>query len=565
MPTITSRSADQAAQDALRKAGYPPLLARLLAARGIDAADQLWTRLAQVLPFAGMRNIDVAGRRLAEAILRKERVLVVGDFDCDGATSTAVAVEGLQLLGAEAGDVDFLVPHRTRHGYGLSPALVAEAALHKPSLIVTVDNGIAALAGVKAAQDLGIDVVVTDHHLPGDETPNCIVVDPNQRGCPHPGKNLAGVGVMFYVIAAVKAELAARGRLPAGGADLSTLLDLVALGTVADVVRLDPNNRLLVLHGLQRIRKGATRPGILALFQIARKNPMLATAEDFGFALGPRLNAAGRLDDMTWGIRCLLAKSETEALHYASELDRMNHERKEIEVAMKDEAMGDLSQVLQAGALGHTVVLLDPSWHPGVVGLLASRIKDMHNRPTLIFTEGGPGLVKGSGRSIPGFHLRDALDLVDKRTGHRAISKFGGHAMAAGLTVNAAEFATLQREFEAVAREWLPPGFENQVIETDGELDPAFCTVEDLTAVRDTVWGQGFPAPSFVGEFEVMNQRILKDAHSKLELWGSGLALPALLFNHVDALPRKITAVYRPVLNTFRGETAIEAIIERVL
>lgn len=562
MPRISVRPFSTALRDKLIQEGSPRLLAQLYSARGVGDTTQSFSSLASLDHFSGMLNIDAAAIRLADAIAGQQRILVVGDFDCDGATSTAVAVSGLMLLGAQ--HVDFLVPHRTLHGYGLSPKLVETASTMKPDLIVTVDNGISAEAGVSAAQARGIDVIVTDHHLPGDTLPACILVDPNQAGCPHPGKHLAGVGVMFYVLGALKAELVRRG-IATQSVDLSPLLDLVALGTVADVVKLDANNRLLVKAGLERIRSGRTRPGIMALFEIAKRELSLATADDFGFAIGPRLNAAGRLDDMAWGIKCLLAPDLPTARHYAEELDRMNQARKGIEADMQAQADVDLDSVVAGDGLGHSLVMHNGGWHPGVVGLLASRIKEAYTRPTLVFTDAEPGLIKGSGRSIPGFHLRDALDLVNKRTKGEVIVKFGGHAMAAGLTVHAHRLADLRVAFEQVAREWLPAGFLDEEVVTDGSLEPAFLNVAELTPVRAAVWGQGFPYPSFVGEFEVSSQTILKGAHSKLDATLNGVQIKVMLFNNVDPVPPILKAVYRPVLNTYRGNTSVEAIVERLI
>lgn len=566
MPTIRHRARQPDVEALLTRAGQPRLLSQLLASRGVSDPVVADLSLRRLWSDEGMRGIPEAAKRIADAVLRQERILIAGDFDCDGATATSVAVSGLALLGAK--NVDFMVPNRLVHGYGLTPHLVEDIILRSPDLVITVDNGIAAATGVSAAQDAGIDVVVTDHHLPGDILPNCVIVDPNQRGCSHPGKNLAGVGVMFYTLGAVKRELLSRGALPAPGPNLRPLLDLVALGTVADVVRLDENNRILVKEGLARIRAGKARPGIQALFEVSRRNPAFATAEDFGFSLGPRINAAGRLDDMTWGIRCLLADDMETARHYAQELDRMNQSRKGIETDMKQQAELILASANPAEQ-GVTVVMFDPTWHQGVVGLLASRVKDATHRPVIVLTQGNPGVVKGSGRSIPGLHLRDALDLVDKR--HPGVLiKFGGHAMAAGLSIHGHKLDEFKLAFELVVRELMPPEALTETLELDGELDPEYLTVEELTPVRDAVWGQGFPAPQFMGEFRLLKQSVLMNkvtgepAHSKLELGYGGLMLEGILFNHAEPLPNVFEATYRPELNTFRG-VHIQLTLDRLI
>lgn len=542
----------------LRAAGLPTLLARLYAARGIDDPSQLKTRLTELLPFEAMKNATAAGARLADAIERGDQLLVVGDYDADGATASTLAVAGLRALGAEIG---FLVPNRFEYGYGLSPEIVALAAARKPDLLITVDNGIAAHAGVDAARGLGIEVLITDHHLPGDSLPEALIVNPNQPGCAFPSKHLAGVGVMFYVLMATRAELRRRGRF-SGRAEpnLAELLDLVALGTVADVVRLDANNRLLVAQGLRRMREGRARPGIQALFAAAGRGAEQARADDLGFVVGPRLNAAGRLADMTVGIECLLSDDPARAQALAGELDRLNRERREIEADMRGQAEALLDGIEVTD--GASLTLFDPGWHQGVVGLLAARLKERHHRPTLIFADAGDGLLRGSGRSIPGLHLRDALDAIDRRA-PGLIHKFGGHAAAAGLTLARDRLEEFAGHFETVARASLSEADLTRVIETDGELDAGAFTLANAELLRGEVWGQGFPAPAFHGAFRVQSQRLVGDKHLKLGLagldGGHGILADAILFHQSEPLPAGIQAVYRLEVNEWNGRKTLQA------
>ena len=537
----------------LRRSGLADLLARLFAARGVASSDELKTRLAELLPLARLKNADAAGSRLADAVARGERLLVVADYDADGATACAVAMLGLAALGAK---VDYLVPNRFEYGYGLSPEIARLAAERRPDLLVTVDNGIAAHAGVAEARRLGMEVLVTDHHLPADTLPDALVVNPNQPGCDFPSKHLAGVGVMFYVLLALRAELRRRGAFASRPEpNLADLLDLVALGTVADVVRLDANNRLLVAQGLARIRHGKARPGVQALFQVAGRKPERAGSEDLGFTVGPRLNAAGRLSDMSLGIECLLATDRARALSLAGELDQLNRERRGIEAEMQDQALALLEGIQVAD--GASLTLYDPAWHQGVVGLLASRLKERHHRPTLIFADAGDGLLRGSGRAIPGLHLRDALDQVDRRL-PGVILRYGGHAAAAGLTLRREHLDRFSAAFETVARENLSAADLTRVIETDGELGPAEFTLENAEALREAVWGQGFPAPAFHGEFAVQSQRLVGDKHLKLRLAGQGLAAEAMLFFHDAPLPERIQAVYRLEVNEWNGSRSLQ-------
>ena len=558
---IISRRAVPDTTAALAAAGIPPVLARIYAARGIASAAELDHSLGALPGFASLLNVDRAANRLAAAIARHERILIVADYDADGATACAVGVRGLRMMGAE---VEFLVPNRFEFGYGLTPEIVAVAARHEPRLIVTVDNGIASVEGVAAAAARGIDVLVTDHHLPGPVLPApAIIVNPNQPGCPFPSKNIAGVGVMFYVLCAVRARLRDTGAFAdRAGPNLGALLDLVALGTVADVVRLDQVNRIFVEQGLARTRSGRAQPGVAALFAVAGRDPSVATASDLGFAAGPRLNAAGRLADMSIGIRCLLAESQAEALPLARELDRLNRERRDIEASMQEEALAEAETVQAlASAEAYTLCVHRPQWHQGVVGIVASRLKDRYHRPVIVFANSGDGELRGSGRSIAGFHLRDALDLVAKRAPD-TVRRFGGHAFAAGLSIPADALARFAETFESVARECLPEAALARRLESDGELGPGELTVELCAALRGQVWGQGFAPPTFDGTFDVVAQRIVGDGHAKLTLERDGERYSAIAFRTPETLPPRVRVLYRPELNLWNGRQSVELVVE---
>jgi len=543
----------------LSQQGLHPVLARLLVARGVNDVKELSTGLNALIPPQALLQIDDAALFLADAIEAEQKLLVVADYDCDGATACAVAVRGLRSMGAQ---VDYLVPNRFEYGYGLTPEIVALAAQSKsPDIIITVDNGIASVEGVAAAQDLGIDVVVTDHHLPGDHLPAAaVIVNPNQPHCNFPSKNLAGVGVMFYVLMALRAELRLRGHFEAQNQPrLDKLLDLVALGTVADVVKLDANNRVLVAQGLQRIRTGHACAGINALFRVAGKETRQVTPMDLGFTVGPRLNAAGRLADMSIGIECLLTDDLGRAAEIASQLDNINRERRTIESEMQEAAMQTLENINpQASA---TLCLYNDQWHQGVIGIVASRLKEKYFRPTITFAPAGNGMIKGSGRSIPGFHLRDALDLVSKRAPD-LIDKFGGHAMAAGLSLQEKDFEEFITIFEQVGKEWLTSSQLEHVLETDGELDISDFSLDFISLLETQVWGQGFAPPLFNGQFQVLNQKILKEKHLKLFLEKDGQQFDAIWFNRTEELPRKIQAAYRLDANEFNGRTKVQLLLE---
>ncbi len=547
---------------ALAALGLHPTLARILSARGVTHARELATDLPELMAPQAMKGIDRAAVYLADAIAARRRLLIVADYDCDGATACAVGVRGLRMLGAQ---VDYIVPNRFEYGYGLTPEIVALAAQRNPDVIVTVDNGIASVDGVAAANARGIDVVVTDHHLPGDQLPDAaVIVNPNQPGCGFPSKNLAGVGVMFYVLLALRAELRQRGVFtPANQPRLDTLLDLVALGTVADVVKLDTNNRILVAQGLKRMRAGRMHAGVAALFRAAGREASRATTFDLGFGLGPRLNAAGRLADMSLGIECLLSDDAERAWEIAQQLDAMNRERRDIEAGMQQEALQILERPLDGldPSSRFTVSVFNDTWHQGVIGIVASRLKEKFHRPTITFAPGDEATIKGSGRSIPGFHLRDALDLVSKRHPGLLV-KFGGHAMAAGLTLRAGDFERFMDAFEGIGREWLTDDHLARVIETDGEIedhcfDPAF-----VSLLEQQVWGQGFPPPTFCGEFDVLRQTVLKGKHLKLQLGRGKRQFEAIWFNHADTLGASAMVAYRLDNNTFNGVTRVQMVIE---
>lgn len=551
---------------ALQQAGIHPLLAQLYAARGVCSPDELDEAPARLLAPSGLRGIDTAVQLLADAIARQKRLCIVADYDCDGATACAVGVRGLRLLGAA--HVDYLVPDRVVDGYGLTAPISRRVKETGADMLITVDNGIASVEGVAVAKELGLSVVVTDHHLPGSHLPLAdAIVNPNQPGCTFESKSMAGVGVMFYVLLALRTELRARGRFDRNSQPrLETLLPLVALGTVADVVKLDANNRRLVALGLKQIRKGQMQPGIRALFDAAGRRFDAATTFDFGFALGPRINAAGRLADMTIGIECLVTEDPGRADNLARMLDTINRERREIEVGMREHALLMAEGLCEDGMTPPAAIsVFDPDFHEGVVGIVASRIKDKLHRPTFVFAaSGAPGHeheLKGSGRSIPGFHLRDALDLVSKR--HPGLLlRFGGHAMAAGCTIEEARFDEFEQALAQVAQEWLDAATLTRRIETDGPLSPQWLDTELVDQLQLAVWGQGFAAPTFSEEMEVMSQRLVGEKHLKLELLHHGAKVDGIWFNHTDPLPSRMMLAYRLDINEWRGERKVQFLVE---
>ena len=561
-PKLTIRRYDQQTSDRLEASGAHPLLARLWAARGIQTDADIRLDWPAMLAPSGLTHVEYAAILLADAIASNKKMLIVADYDCDGATACAVGLRGLRSMGA---DVDFFVPNRFETGYGLTPDVVDLACVHasgKPDLLITVDNGIASVEGVAAANAVGIGVIVTDHHLPGDSLPDALaIVNPNQHGCGFPSKNLAGVGVIFYLMLALRAELRKRGVYPEnGGPRLDALADLVALGTVADVVKLDPNNRLLVTRGLDRMRKGHMQPGLRALFAVASRDPQTASALDLGFAIGPRINAAGRLADMGLGIRCLTTDDDMIALDLARELDTINRERRQIEGVMKEQALVATDDI-QAGIVGASLCVFHPEWHQGVVGLVASRLKEKFFRPTLAFAPAGDDELRGSGRSIPDVHLRDVLDLVSKR--HPGlIRKFGGHAMAAGMTLGREDFDRFVPAFEQAVIELTGRKSFEPVIETDGSLEPGYANAQVANILKQEVWGAGFGAPLFLDEFTVRNQKLVGEKHLKLSLERGHQRFDAIWFGHVESLPEFVKVAYRLEQNIWNGMVSVQLVVE---
>ena len=575
---MTTRSSiirrDEAISPEIERSDLHPLLKKIYANRGVDKLEQVEYSLSRLLDFSLLKDIDKASAVLSDIIETGGKLVIVGDFDADGATSCAVMMRCLRSFGLE--DVDYLVPNRFDFGYGLSPQIVDVAARSKPDVIVTVDNGISSIDGVERARELGIKVVVTDHHLAGDELPDAeAIVNPNQPGCNFPSKVIAGVGVAFYVMLAVRAELRRRQWFDGSRSEpnMASLLDIVALGTVADVVPLDENNRTLVEMGLQRIRNNRACAGINALLTIAGKSIERCSSQDFGFIIGPRLNAAGRLDDMSIGIECLLTEDYEQAVSYASTLNQMNLQRRQIEGEMLDQAYGLLQQ--QVETLDHSdipdaLALYDKQWHQGVVGLLASRLKEKYHRPVIAFADAGDGELKGSGRSIPGLHMRDVLDAVSKQE-HDLIIKFGGHAMAAGLTIREDDFARFNQAFIVQAGMVLRPEDLQNTYQSDGSIDESQMSIETSEQIKyASPWGQQFPEPVFDDVFKVMNWRIVGEKHLKLELakTDSGVCYDAIAFNMTDdALPagsNDIRAVYRLDVNEFRGNRSLQLIIVHI-
>jgi single-stranded-DNA-specific exonuclease len=575
-PSIVRRDVPPRPLWALEQAGVPPLLARLFAARGVSRFDELDDGLARLLPPGQLKGATEAARFLADALAARRRICVVADYDCDGATACAVALRGLALLGAAPGTLTHVVPDRAVHGYGLTPAIVDLAMGVKPDVLLTVDNGIASLAGVAHARARGLDVVVTDHHLPAKEDgvgtvlPDAtVIVNPNQPDCGFESKNLAGVGVMFYVLLALRSELRSRGAFtPENQPRLDALLDLVALGTVADVVRLDANNRRLVAQGLKRIRAGKMQAGVAALFAAAGRDARRACGFDFGFAIGPRINAAGRLSDMTLGIECLLTDDPARAHELAQQLDTINRERREVEAGMREHAEGMLEDLLAQGGLAGdpppALALYDPDFHEGVVGIVAGRMKDRLHRPTFVFAKGQDGLLKGSGRSIPGFHLRDALDLVSKR--HPGVLvRFGGHAMAAGATLAEGDFPVFERALREVAGEWLDAATLSRTLMTDGPLEAGYFTPETVRSLDAQVWGQAFEPPVFSDEVEVISQRLVGEKHLKLAVRHGGTVRDAIWFGHSEPVGERVTLAYQLRLDEYNGKQRVQMIVEGIV
>ena len=576
---IVARDIPPRAAWALEQAGVHPLLARLFAARGVQSKDELDDGLARLLPPTSLQGSAQAAVLLADAIAQDKKLCIVADYDCDGATACAVAVRGLRLLGAR--HVSYLVPDRVVDGYGLTPPIAQRVKDSGAEVLITVDNGIASVEGVATARALGLQVLVTDHHLPGAELPQAeVIVNPNQPGCTFESKSIAGVGVMFYVLLALRAELRQRGVFDAPSVagpsqsvgatapqpKLDTLLPLVALGTVADVVRLDANNRRLVAQGLKRVRAGALPPGMASLFAAAGRNATVATTFDFGFALGPRINAAGRLADMTLGIECLLTDDAARADELAKTLDGINRERREIEGDMRERAFAIAESLFdETDEPPPAICVFDPDFHEGVVGIVASRIKDKLHRPTFVFAASqAPGKeheLKGSGRSIPGFHLRDALDLVAKRR-PGVLLRFGGHAMAAGCTLTEEHFDDFEQGLNEVAQEWLDATTLTRQLDTDGPLAPEYRRADLVDTLHREVWGQGFAPPTFSEEVEVISQRLVGEKHLALKLKHQGQPVDGIWFSHTEPLPRKVTLAFRLDADEWNGVRRVRFLVE---
>ena len=556
MTKIVQRKAQPKVVQQLEASGISALMARLLSVRGVSDVTQISANLSHLLPPQTLTHNASMAKLLADAIQANKKLLVIGDYDADGATATAVAIKGLRAFGAK---VEFLVPNRFEYGYGLTPEIVALAATQTPDVIITVDNGIASVDGVAAANALGIQVLITDHHLPGQVLPQAAcIINPNQHGCTFSSKNLAGVGVMFYALLALRAEFRVRGAYTlTAEPNLTELLDLVALGTVADLVKLDDNNRILVEQGLRRIRAGACSPGILALLRVSGRQPQTTNAQDLGFSVGPRLNAAGRLDDMTLGIQCLLAKTDIDATKIAQQLQDLNMQRRSIEADMQEGASLSLDNIDVTNQF--SISMYQADWHQGVIGILASRIKERYHRPVIVFADAGDGLLKGSGRSIAGLHLRDALDLLSKHQPD-LILKFGGHAMAAGLTIKQLDFELFNQSFETVVKSLITETDLESVLEVDGSLNPSDMTFATAQMLESQVWGQGFAPPLFYDEFEVINQRILGEKHLKLTLKtiDKPLVIDAIYFNHSALLASKIQAAYQLQTNSYNGVQKVQ-------
>ena len=551
---------------ALEQAGIHPLLARLYAARGVSRPDELDDGLTRLLPPADLRGAVQAAQLLADAIAARRQLCIVADYDCDGATACAVGLRGLRMLGATR--VSYLVPDRVVDGYGLTPTIAERVKSTGADLLITVDNGIASLEGVARAQALGLQVLVTDHHLPGPQLPAAeVIVNPNQPGCTFESKSIAGVGVMFYVLLALRAELRQRGAFDATSQPrLDHLLPLVALGTVADVVRLDANNRRLVAQGLKRVRAGALPAGMAALFRAAGRDGRRASTFDFGFALGPRINAAGRLADMTLGIECLLTDDPAQADALARQLDGINRERRVIESDMREMAMEMAESLFEEGEdPPPALCVFDPDFHEGVVGIVASRLKDKLHRPTFVFApSSAPGKeheLKGSGRSIPGFHLRDALDLVAKRA-PGVLLRFGGHAMAAGCTVAEEHLDVFEETLNQVALEWLDAATLQRRLETDGPLPPEYRRLDLVDLLQQDVWGQGFAPPVFCEELEVLGQRLVGEKHLSLKLRHHGETVEGIWFNRTEPLPPRARLAYRLEADEWQGQRRLRFLVE---
>jgi single-stranded-DNA-specific exonuclease len=571
---LVERNTANGAAEKLIARGIHPILAKLWVSRGIQSFEQSSLELKHLIPPQALKNCPAVATYLANALASHKNILIIADYDCDGATACAVGLLGLEELGKSYGTkVNFLVPNRFTMGYGLTPEVVDLAAQQtpKPDILITVDNGIASLTGVMRANELGMEVIVTDHHLPADELPLArFIINPNQPECSFSSKALAGVGVIFYILLALRSELRNRGIFDLETQPrLETLLDFVALGTVADVANLDRNNRILVSAGIRRIRNGQMHPGIQALFEVSGRDYQKSNTFDLGFGLGPRLNAAGRLADMTLGIKCLISKDLFKARKYAKELDTMNRERREIEGSMQETALINLADISTVNT--SSLCMYDVSWHQGVIGILASRLKDKYHRPVIVFAPGeekspsGSLVLKGSGRSITGFHLRDAIDYISKKN-PEMILKFGGHAMAAGLSIEESQLASFQQAFESIAQHWLDEDTLHRKLVHDGELPSDMINTQLAEQLSNEIWGQGFPEPIFIGSFKVIKQSLLKEKHLKLELQPLHGELKknilGIWFGHTELLPSETRLAYRLLVDHYLGYPRAQVHIE---
>lgn len=561
---VSDRPINTTYEQQLIAQGVNPFMAKLWAARGVSDISQTEVSWKHLLAPTLLAQVEKGATILADAIEQGKQLLIVADYDCDGATACAVGLRGLRMMGAK---VDFMVPNRFETGYGLSPAVIDVIVSRYntlPDIIITVDNGIASVEGVAAAKAHGMQVLVTDHHLPGDSLPEALaIINPNQKDCTFPSKNLAGVGVIFYTLMALRAELRSRGHFQQKPEPrLDKLVDLVALGTVADVVKLDSNNRILVTQGLARIRSGQMNVGIQALFDVASTDARQANSMDLGFKIGPRINAAGRLADMSIGIRCLISDDYDEALTLAKQLDEWNHTRRSIEQEMSNQALVEIES--DSFSLKHAICVFHPEWHQGVVGIVASRLKEKFWKPTLAFAPGDNGEIRGSGRSVPDVHLRDALDLVSKKHPN-LIQKFGGHAMAAGLTIAESDFNRFAQAFDQAVVDISGKTNFSPVIETDGSLNLDYATAETAVALSQYVWGAGFPSPIFRDVFQVINQRLLKEKHLKLQVIREGRQFDAIWFNHAETLPDTVELVYEFVPNYWNGNVYTQLMVRHAI
>jgi len=535
-------------------------LASILSARAIDSSNDIDYKLEKLIPYCELSFAESAANFILDMILAKKNILIIGDYDADGATASACAIKGLEKFGA---NVDFLVPNRFEDGYGLSVSIVEKALEKKPDLIITVDNGIASIEGVEKAKAHGVDVVITDHHLPGDALPNAnFIINPNQKSCNFPSKNLCGVGVIFYLLIAIKSQAKKRKLFNKNEEPrLSDLLDIVCLGTIADLVKLDFNNRLLVQFGMHIIRSGEGNFGIRAISQLSNRRLQNLKTSDLSFVIAPKLNAAGRLDDMSLGIKCLLAKTFDEALHHARRLLSLNTERRQIENEMKDSALS--KDILGSLENKKAIALYDASWHQGIIGILASRIKEKFYRPTIIFAKDEEGRLKGSGRSISNFHLRDAIDLISKKNPNLIMS-FGGHAMAAGLTILENDFSLFETEFESVASDLLNANDLSIEFEIDHSILDDI-NIDGINLINSEIWGQGFPAPIFKDSFQVLDQKIIGGKHVKCTLKYKEKKFSAIYFNHEQSLADKIETIYEIDINRYSGKEEIQLILRQII